>query len=228
MKLKGSMHMFTASKPLIVVYKDEMILNQLKKLVESKDDTSEKIVGSKDGSINIVAWTEKVWLANKKPGNIQGKILFINDIKGTDKLIPVLDVKFNEYGIRYGWAGNQAILYVNSKELIERSSYLNFISELSKLPIPEMYKQPKNTKIKVIDENREDLQSEQQDNDCKNLFLKAKEQLAKGVNQIEKAGIKVAMNAEDYLRDKNYLVTQMLFYGIVHLYNDGLDEFMNM
>lgn len=220
--------MFTASKPLIVVYKDEMILNQLKKLVESKDDTSEKIVGSKDGSINIVAWTEKVWLANKKPGNIQGKILFINDIKGTDKLIPVLDVKFNEYGIRYGWAGNQAILYVNSKELIERSSYLNFISELSKLPIPEMYKQPKNTKIKVIDENREDLQSEQQDNDCKNLFLKAKEQLAKGVNQIEKAGIKVAMNAEDYLRDKNYLVTQMLFYGIVHLYNDGLDEFMNM
>ena len=220
--------MFTASKPLIVVYKDEMILNQLKKLVESKDDTSEKIVGSKDGSINIVAWTEKVWLANKKPGNIQGKILFINDIKGTDKLIPVLDVKFNEYGIRYGWAGNQAILYVNSKELIERSSYLNFISELSKLPIPEMYKQPKNTKIKVIDENREDLQSEQQDNDCKNLFLKAKEQLAKGENQIEKAGIKVAMNAEDYLRDKNYLVTQMLFYGIVHLYNDGLDEFMNM
>ena len=220
--------MFTASKPLIVVYKDEIILNQLKKLVESKDDTSEKIVGSKDGSINIVAWTEKVWLANKKPGNIQGKILFINDIKGTDKLIPVLDVKFNEYGIRYGWAGNQAILYVNSKELIERSSYLNFISELSKLPIPEMYKQPKNTKIKVIDENREDLQSEQQDNDCKNLFLKAKEQLAKGVNQIEKAGIKVAMNAEDYLRDKNYLVTQMLFYGIVHLYNDGLDEFMNM
>lgn len=220
--------MFTASKPLIIVYKDEMILNQLKKLVESKDDTSEKIVGSKDGSINIVAWTEKVWLANKKPGNIQGKILFINDIKGTDKLIPVLDVKFNEYGIRYGWAGNQAILYVNSKELIERSSYLNFISELSKLPIPEMYKQPKNTKIKVIDENREDLQSEQQDNDCKNLFLKAKEQLAKGVNQIEKAGIKVAMNAEDYLRDKNYLVTQMLFYGIVHLYNDGLDEFMNM
>ena len=220
--------MFTASKPLIVVYKDEMILNQLKKLVESKDDTSEKIVGSKDGSINIVAWTEKVWLANKKPGNIQGKILFINDIKGTDKLIPVLDVKFNEYGIRYGWAGNQAILYVNSKELIERSSYLNFISELSKLPIPEMYKQPKNTKIKVIDENREDLQSEQQDNDCKNLFLKAKEQLAKGVNHIEKAGIKVAMNAEDYLRDKNYLVTQMLFYGIVHLYNDGLDEFMNM
>ena len=220
--------MFTASKPLIVVYKDEMILNQLKKLVESKDDTSEKIVGSKDGSINIVAWTEKVWLANKKPGNIQGKILFINDIKGTDKLIPVLDIKFNEYGIRYGWAGNQAILYVNSKELIERSSYLNFISELSKLPIPEMYKQPKNTKIKVIDENREDLQSEQQDNDCKNLFLKAKEQLAKGVNQIEKAGIKVAMNAEDYLRDKNYLVTQMLFYGIVHLYNDGLDEFMNM
>lgn len=45
-------------------------------------------------------------MENKKAGNIQGKILFLGDIKGTDKLVPVLDVKFNECGVKYGWGGN--------------------------------------------------------------------------------------------------------------------------
>ena len=139
--------MFNTAKTLIVVYKDEMILNQLKKLVESKDDTEEQVVGVRDNSINIVAWTEKVWLANKKPGNIQGKILFLGDIKGTDKLLPVIDVEFDKYGIKYGWAGNQGILNVNTKALTERDTYLSFIDELSQLPIPEAYKVPKNVNI---------------------------------------------------------------------------------
>ena len=42
-----------------------------------------------DDSINIVSWTEKVWLGNKKAGNIKDKVLFLGEIKGTDKLIPV-------------------------------------------------------------------------------------------------------------------------------------------
>lgn len=70
--------MFGMPKTLIVVYKDEMLMNQLKKLVETNDD-----------SINIVSWTEKVWLGNKKAGNIKDKVLFLGEIKGTDKLIPV-------------------------------------------------------------------------------------------------------------------------------------------
>lgn len=82
--------MFTMPKTLIVVYKDEMLMNQLKKLVETNDDSeSGDIVGTTDDSINIVSWTEKVWLGNKKAGNIKDKVLFLGEIKGTDKLIPV-------------------------------------------------------------------------------------------------------------------------------------------
>ena len=154
--------MFNTAKTLIVVYKDEMILNQLKKLVETKDDTKDLVVGVRDNSINIVAWSEKVWLANKKPGNIQGKILFLGDIKGTDKLLPVIDIKFDNYGIIYGWAGNQGILYVNSKALIERDTYLSFIDELSQLPIPEAYKIPKN--INISDKNEETSEIEAKEN----------------------------------------------------------------
>ena len=61
----------TNEETLIVVYKDEMLMNQLKKMVETKDDGGdEQIVGTRDASINIVAWAEKVWLGNKKAGNI--------------------------------------------------------------------------------------------------------------------------------------------------------------
>lgn len=82
--------MFGMPKTLIVVYKDEMLMNQLKKLVETNDDSeSGDIVGTTDDSINIVSWTEKVWLWNKKAGNIKDKELFLGEIKGTDKLIPV-------------------------------------------------------------------------------------------------------------------------------------------
>ena len=94
--------MFETKKTLIVVYKDELLMNQLKKMVETHDDSDEGIVGTRDDSINIVSWTEKVWMGNKKAGNIQGKILFLGDIKGTDKLIPVLDVKFDDCGVKYG------------------------------------------------------------------------------------------------------------------------------
>ena len=118
--------MFYEPKTLIIVYKDEMLANQMKKLIETKDDTDGSITGTRDNSINVVTWTEKVWLANKKAGNITSKVLFLGNIKGVDALIPVLDIKFERHGVRYGWAGNQAVIYVKHSEIksIERATML--------------------------------------------------------------------------------------------------------
>lgn len=119
---------------LIVVYKDELLVNQLRKLIETKDDSNENtVVGTKDGSVQIVAWTEKIWLEQKKTGNITAKVLFLGDIKGTDKLVPVIDVKFDQYGVKYGWAGNQAILIANLKAMKTRENYASFIADLRQL-----------------------------------------------------------------------------------------------
>lgn len=222
--------MFNTAKTLIVVYKDEMILNQLKKLVETKDDTKDLVGGVRDNSINIVAWSEKVWLANKKPGNIQGKIVFLGDIKGTDKLLPVIDVKFDNYGIIYGWAGNQGILYVNSKALTERDTYLSFIDELSQFPIPEAYKIPKNVNISDKNEDTSKIKVKENAIILKSKFHILKEvklKLSKQMDNIEKRGTNLAMKAEDFLRDKSYVSTQMMFYGVIHLYINGLEKFMN-
>jgi len=224
--------MFGMTETLIVVYKDEMLVNQLKKMVETKDDTENEQVGTRDGSINIVAWSEKVWLANKKAGNIKDKVLFLGDVKGTDKLIPVIDVKFDEYGVRFGWAGNQAVLYTDIKAISKREDYLEFIEKLSLLPVPTMIKEPKN--VRMLEDKIDDtlLQNEvvvtELDEKKKvQIFLeKAKEALDTGVNVVGKMGSEAMLKAEDIFRDKNAVKQQMLFYGVVNLYIKGLDAFM--
>lgn len=221
--------MFNITKTLIVVYKDEMLVNQFKKLVETKDDVDgNTITGIRDGSINIVSWNEKVWLGNKKAGNIKDKVLFLGDIKGTEKLIPVIDVKFSEHGVKFGWAGNQAAIFTDAKVLNNREAYLNFIKDLSTLPVPEMIKKPKNAKIDIAgNEEVAEVDDKEKEKKSNAFFNKAKEKLVLGADAVGKVGLKVGAKAEDLLRDKNAVMKQMMFYGVVKLYDNGLEEFMN-
>jgi len=237
--------MFGTKKTLIVVYKDELLINQLKKLVETRDDNEDGLVGTRDDSINIVSWTEKVWLGNKKAGNLQGKILFLGEIKGTDKLIPVIDVKFDRYGVRYGWAGNQAVVYADLKELTNRDDYDAFLETLSDMPIPEMLKANKNAESsvanqdtneeselvsEVISEQTEDSESlvDEKEQKKPDIFGAAWKAIASGVDAVGKAGSQVAIKSEKLFRNKSLMKQQMLCYGVVNLYNDGLETFMDI
>lgn len=233
---------FETKKTLIVVYKDELLMNQLKKMVETHDDDAQGIIGTRDDSINIVSWTEKVWLGNKKAGNIQGKILFLGDVKGTDKLIPVIDVKFDECGVKFGWAGNQAVVYVDPKALTTREDYDVLLERLSGLPVPSFLKASKESMVATGADNAtaviaeltaEDI-SEKNDSDIVETDKKVrkvgalrnvKKTLSKGANALEKV---VASKSEELFRNKSLMKQQMLFYGVVSLYNDGLEKFMNL
>ncbi len=239
--------MFETKKTLIVVYKDELLMNQLKKMVETHDDSENQIVGTRDDSINVVSWTEKVWLGNKKAGNIQGKILFLGEIKGTDKLIPVIDVQFDEYGARYGWAGNQAVVFADPKVVTARKDYDAFLEKLSVLPVPEFLKVPSETI--TSDETEDDADNNasgerdfenapaQKDGDITNpeeekrrkidIFRPIRKAVSSGAEAIETMGSKIASKSEEMFRNKALVKRQLLFYGVVSLYNDGLERFMN-
>ena len=224
-------------KTLIVVYKDEMLMNQLKKMVETNDDDENGVVGTRDNSINIVSWTENVWLDQKKAGNIQGKILYLDDIKGTESLVPVIDVKFDKSGVKYGWAGNQAVLVADTAALNERKDYDAFVAQLSDLPIPEQLKaQQNNTKqieetssATVVDASAEvtvvDAPKEEKKND---FFGFAKNAFSAVANAVGTVGNQVAVTTEQIFRDKGLMKRQMLFYGLINMYNDHLEEFMNL
>lgn len=198
---------YTEPTTLIVVYKDELLVNQIKKLVETKDDTdSDTAVGTKDGSVSIVSWTEKVWLEQKKAGNINNKVLFLGDIKGTDKLTPVLDVKFDEFGVKYGWAGTQAVLFVDPQVIAKKEDYDAFLQKLNSLPVPEKLK------AKVEDTSTP---------------AKVGVGIAAFFGVIAAGIAGAAMFAKDVFTNKKAVKQQMLFYGIMNLYANHLEEFMN-
>lgn len=223
--------MFETKKTLIAVYKDELLVNQLKKLIETDDDTDGRTVGTKDDSISVVSWTEKVWLANKDAGNIQGKILFLGDIKGTDELIPVIDTKFDDCGVKFGWAGNQAILYVEPEALTNREEYDEFLAKLSDLPVPSFLKAEKDDSVStgaadLDDENVEESEFTEIEKTAPAFVDVARILFESGAETIEKVGKMVAAISEEIFRDKSLMKRQMMFYGVVHLYTDGLDSFM--
>lgn len=191
---------------LIVVYngKDELIVNQLRKLLETNDDNGDTIVGVEDGSVQIVPWTEKVWLQNKEAGTIKSKVLLIGKVKGVDHLLPIIDVKYEKYGIMYGWAGSQAILSVDEKALKKKETYEAFLKELQSKTANNVAKGKKKL----------------------GLNLKT---IAKGVGTAFVPLVWPAFAAsliKDGFDDKKLVRQQMLMLGVNELYLNHLEQFM--
>ena len=222
--------MYYEPKTLIVVYKDEMLANQMKKLIETKDDTDGGLTGTRDSSINVVTWTEKIWLANKKAGNITSKVLFLGGIKGVDSLIPVVDVKFEKHGVRYGWAGNQAVIYADPGEIKTIDSYYAFYSELKSMPVPQAIKDASKPKTAPTKEQPQE-EVKQESEEKKGFFAKGKDLLKKVEDTIVDGMVDMAEKAsvftEENFRNKKAVERQMLFYGVINMYNEGLEIFMN-
>ena len=97
------------------------------------------------------------------------------DIKNTDQLIPILDVKFDKYGVMYGWAGNQAVLTCDPKKL-GSDEYQEFLKDIENLDIPEAIK--KANRIEEADETEEIKEEEETEEDSLSnrriLFLSGK------------------------------------------------------
>lgn len=222
--------MYYEPKTLIVVYKDEMLANQMKKLIETKDDTEGGLTGTRDSSINVVTWTEKIWLANKKAGNITSKVLFLGGIKGVDSLIPVVDVKFEKHGVRYGWAGNQAVIYADPGEIKTIDSYYTFYNELKSMPVPQAIKDASKPKTAPTKEQPQE-EVKQESEEKKGFFAKGKDLLKKVEDTIVDGMVDMAEKAsiftEENFRNKKAVERQMLFYGVINMYNEGLETFMN-
>ncbi len=223
--------MFFEQKTLIVVYKDELILNQLKKLVETtSDDETEG-----ENPLHIVAWTEKVWKDQKKAGNISNKVLFLGNIKDTDKLIPVIDVHYSEYGITYGWAGNQLILYADPKELAKAEDYNAFIRKLSEYPLPEILK----SDMKPTEKNRRQKNEEPEEPEnpsaqsgeeksdfrhaVRDVLCKIKKTAASTLADV---GNSVSQTKEKLTTDWNKIKRQQLYYGVMKLYENDLYKYI--
>ncbi len=206
--------MFEEPRNLLVVYKakDEISLNQLKKFVDTNDDENGKIVGTEDGTVTIIAWDEKTWRDNKKAGNIghlDDKILFLGDIKGVDKLIPTLDIKFDQHGVSYGFSGKQAAIMIDPKPLFKKEAYDSFIEDLKQV-----------CDAKTVENKRKiDDFSDKKENIKKGAVL------AGLVVPLLWIGSVAAITTYAF-GDAKTVRNQQLLYGVAKLYLNDLDKFM--
>ena len=184
---------------LIAVYKDELIVNELRKLVENNN----RMKRSQGGNISITTQTEKAWLQDKYE-DTNSKVLFIGDIAGTENLIPVLDVKFNNYGVKYGWAGNRAVLVADAKELKSPKNYMKFCDELQKEISYEEYR--------------------------KNVPLERFKSMEKPINTLEilVPFVWPLKGVQNILKDIEKVKRQQYLYGLNIFYKRDFENFMEI
>lgn len=102
-------------KKLIIVTdeKNKPYANYLMALISAKDDKEGEVVGIADGSVEAVVWSEKNFADNEPTLSSSAHILFLGDTKLSKVQRGGLSVKFDDFGLKYGWLGKRAVMYVD-------------------------------------------------------------------------------------------------------------------
>lgn len=131
----GEKIMFEETRKLIIVSDKarEKYANYLKQLISVKDDTEGEIVGIKDNSVDVAVWTEKEYLHNKPTISSSQNIIFIGNEKLAKNECTNINIKFDKFGMKYGWLGNIGKLFVENKmlSLKDHSAFAEYCKEKS-------------------------------------------------------------------------------------------------
>ena len=102
-------------KKLIIVTdeKNKPYANYLMALISAKDDKEGEVVGIADGSVEAVVWSENNFADNEPTLSSSAHILFLGDTKLSKAQRGGLSVKFDDFGLKYGWLGKRAVMYVD-------------------------------------------------------------------------------------------------------------------
>ncbi len=109
--------MFGINKKKLIIVCDkntEMHANYLYQLISSS--VEREIIGIEDGKIDAVVWEEKHYIINKPTINIDNYVLFIGENNSSKKEIKTIGVKYNKFGMQFGWRGKHGMLIVNDSE----------------------------------------------------------------------------------------------------------------
>lgn len=113
---------------LIIVCDDKTVGygNYLRQLVSTNDDEGDVIVGTKDSSIKVSVWLEKHYLDNMSTISSSEHVLFIGENQTSKNEISSMDVKFDKFGMKYGWLGKRGMMLV-SEVISQPEMYDEFV-----------------------------------------------------------------------------------------------------
>ena len=115
-------------KKLIIVCNDNTVgyANYLRQLVSANDDEDDVIVGTKDDAIKVSVWLEQNYLDNMSTISSNEHVLFIGENQASKNEISSMHVKFDKYGMKYGWLGKRGMMII-SKTIDNPEDYNEFI-----------------------------------------------------------------------------------------------------
>lgn len=120
-------------KKLIIVTddKNKPYANYLVALISAKDDKDGEIVGVEDGSVEAVVWSEKNFADNEPTLSSNAHVLFVGDTKLSKSQRGGLNIKFDDFGIKYGWLGKRAVMYVDRviTSVVEYNRFYDYASK---------------------------------------------------------------------------------------------------
>jgi 50S ribosomal protein L31 type B len=188
--------------------------NYLRQLVSMKDDTSDEIVGVKDGTVEVAVWLEKDYVANMATISSKEHILFVGENKVSKKETPSMSVKFDKFGMKYGWLGKRAMMTV-SDSIKDKETYDQFIE------FCQAYEQ----KIEAMSLERVCIYEEKNETE-KGVVALMKNKAATLAQLVVNPGVFGAVAGINMLKDRKKLRDQQFRALTAILYTDGLTEFL--
>jgi hypothetical protein len=107
--------------------KTKLYADYLTGLIGENDDVDGEVIGTKDGMINATVWTPKEYENNRPKITSNIHVLFIGSFKEARQQGENVNFRFSKYGMRYGWLGKRAVMYVE-KTMLKKDDYDSFIS----------------------------------------------------------------------------------------------------
>ena len=127
--------MLEERKEIIIVYTREtkVYAYQLLQLIAKNND------------IKAAIREEKNYLANECQLSLDAKVIFVGKMKTVENILPNIDIKYISYGVRYGWMGNKAVIYLGNHRFVrvEYFDFLNYCSTFG-MNMENLFKNPIN------------------------------------------------------------------------------------
>ena len=131
---------------LIIVSKNRQLSAEMDKLVKLEDDLDSKtVVGTKDNTVHTIIWNESAWEAFRDKLTVNDKVLIIGKVKNAP-LLTAEQIRFEQFGVKYGWSNNVATIEAEPKVLSRTVRYNDFLTAMKTVQVSEKLK--KNAKVK--------------------------------------------------------------------------------
>jgi len=179
---------------------DSGLANEILHLIRE----DEKKKADVEGHFQVVTMNAEQWQLNQSAFLSDGRVLFLGPVLRKDLFPNPLPVKFEKYGICYGWNGPCAYLMADQGGLKEEKVYNEFLKEMKRLCTRDDFTHgPRRLDILQM----------------LGMFCVA---LLVPFGSVLVGGKLLA----DWYSNDNYVEKQQYLYGILHLYQYHLKEFM--